>query len=370
MRAIGIILAGGPNDRLGLLAQKRAPSAMPIGGCYRAIDFSLSNMSNSGISKVAVITQYNSRSLHDHLSSSKWWNLGRKQGGLFVFSPYLTSNNSYWFKGTADSIFQNMTYLMKSNEPYVVIAHGDGIYKMDFSEIIKQHINTGADITIGYKRINDTELQKYGILEVDGEGNIMEFEEKPIDPSSNTASMGIYVIQRTLLIKLLETISSEGRSDFVRDVIMRYRKKLKMMGYEYFGYWKAVNSIRNYFDTNMDFLDRNLQSLFTKEYPYINTKPKDEPPAKYNYSATAKNVIAGSGSIINGEVMDSVLFRRVFLSENSSVQNSIIMEGSYIGSNCTVKYAIIDKEVTISNNSEIIGTYDEPKLVTKGAVMY
>ena len=156
MRAVGIILAGGKNERLGSLTTLRASSAMPIGSSYRAIDFPLSNMSNSGISKVAVITQFNSRSLHDHLSSSKWWDLGRKHGGLFIFTPYLSTGDSGWFKGTADSIYQNLTFLQRSNEPYVVISSGEAIYKADYNEIIDYHIEKDADIDRKSTRLNSS----------------------------------------------------------------------------------------------------------------------------------------------------------------------------------------------------------------------
>ena len=236
MRAIGVILAGGNNDmRLGELTNTRATSALPVGSCYRAIDFSLSNMSNSGIGKVAVITQYNSRSLHDHLISSKWWNFGRKQGGLFVLAPFLTKDNNLWFRGTADSLYQNISFLKRSNEPYVVIASGDGIYKMDYKDAVNAHIESGADITVIYKKINDKDLTKFGILEMDEDGRIVEFEEKPFEPQTNCASLGIYIISRTLLIDILNEVIGDSRYDFVKDIIIRYRKRLKIYGYEFSG---------------------------------------------------------------------------------------------------------------------------------------
>ncbi len=369
MKAIGIILAGGNNDRLGELTSKRATSAMPVGSCYRSMDFSLSNMSNSGIGKVAVITQYNSRSLHDHLSSSKWWDLGRKQGGLFVFSPYLSSENSFWFRGTADSIYQNISFLMKSNEPYVIIASGDGVYKMDYNDILSYHIKKQADITVMYKDMGDQDVTSYGVIEMDEENRVNEFEEKPIETTSSIVSTGIYCISRTLLIKLLETISAEGRYDFVKDIIIRYRKKLKIYGYEFSGYWKAINSIRAYVDINMDFLKNDVRTLFTNQYPFIETKPKDEPPAKYNIGADVKNCLIGSGSILNGHARDSVLFRKVFTGDNSSITDSIVMEGSYIGNNCVVRHAVIDKEVVLSDGKELIGTYEQPIIISKGTVI-
>jgi len=370
MRAVGIILAGGNVDRLGPLTSLRATSAMPVGGCYRAIDFPLSNMSNSGINKVAVITQYNSRSLHDHLSSAKWWDLGRKHGGLFIFTPYLSSDNSYWFRGTADSIYQNMTFLRRSNEPYVIITSGHSIYKMDYNTVIDHHIKTGADITVVSRdMVEDEDLKSYGIMSVDDERRIMDFEEKPLDPQYNTISLGIYVMSRSLLIKLVETVVPEGRYDFVRDILQRYRKKLKLYAYNYNGYWKSVNSIQSYYDLNMDFLKKEVRDILTNSEPYIETKPKDEPPVKFNAGSAFKNSLVGNGSILNGVVEHSVLFRKVYTGENSVILNSLVMEGCFIGNNCRVENAILDKEVILSDGKHIIGERFNPMIIKKSEVL-
>ena len=371
MRAVGIILAGGNSSgRLDQLTVSRAASAMPVGGCYRVIDFPLSNMANSGVMKVAVITQYNSRSLHDHLSSSKWWDLGRKQGGLFIFTPFLTTDNSFWFRGTADSIFQNISFLRRSNEPYVIITSGDSVYKIDYNEVIEDHIKTKADITIVSREMPGQDVRQYGVMEVDSSNRVVEFEEKPLEPGSQTISLGIYVISRITLIKLLETVVvQEGRFDLVRDIITRYRKKLYISSYNFSGYWKALNSIQSYYELNMDFLQREVRDMFTKNQPYIATKPKDEPPAKYNHGAAVKNSLVGSGSILNGAVENSILFRRVYTGEYSSVKNSIIMESSFIGNGCVVENAILDKEVILSDGKRITGEAGEPVIIAKNTVM-
>lgn len=371
MKGIGIILAGdGNNRRLGKLTETRATSAMPVGSCYRCIDFSLSNMANSGIGKVAVITQYNSRSLHDHLSSSKWWDLGRKQGGLFIFSPYLSDDNSYWYRGTADSIFQNITYLKRSNEPFVVITNGNSIHKMDYNEVIEFHVEKEADITIAYSRVRDEDdIRQYGVMEFDETGRVIEFEEKPLEPQSNYVSLGVYVIARTLLIKLLESINAEGRYELAQDVFMRYRKRLRIFGYHHNSYWRTINSIRTYYDSNIDFLQKNIRDLFSREYPFTETKPKDEPPAKYNIGANVVDSLAGSGSILNGSVQRSILFRKIYTGEESLIKNSIVMDGCYIGNHCLVENAILDKEVVLSDGKQIIGQGDEPIIITKRTVL-
>ncbi|MCL2352124.1 MAG: glucose-1-phosphate adenylyltransferase subunit GlgD [Firmicutes bacterium] len=370
MRAVGIILAGGRSERLGALTDQRAVSAMPVGSCYRSLDFSLSNMTNSGINKVAVMTQYNSRSLHDHLSSSKWWGFGRKQGGLFIFSPYRTISSDSWFKGTADSIYQNLTYLKRSNEPYVVITSGNDVFKMDFNDILNYHEQKDADVTVAYKQAADNEDPRlYGVLEFDEFERITDFEEKPLEPQSDLISLGIYVIGRTLLIKLLEATQAEDRYDFVRDILIRYRKKLRIFGYRFSGYWKTLNSVKAYYDCNMDFLKKDVRSLFTQEFPYIETKPKDEPPAKYNARAEVRDSLMGSGSIINGYVRHSVIFRKVYTGENTDIQDSIVMEGSYIGNSCIVRNAILDKEVVLSDGKRLVGDPGNPVIVSKGSVV-
>jgi glucose-1-phosphate adenylyltransferase len=370
MRAIGIIMAGGNSERLKGLCTLRAISAMPVASSFRAIDFSLSNMSNSNIKKVAVITQYNSRSLHDHLSSAKWWDLGRKQGGLFIFSPFLSNDNSFWFRGTADSIYQNINFLKRSNEPYVIIASGDAIYKMDFHDVLNAHIEKGADITIVCKDLagSDKDIRDFGVLELDNDGKLLHFEEKPVEPKSTIASLGIYVIKRSLLIKLLEDAIPNGRYDLVKDIIIRHRMELDVYGYQYDGYWTTLNSVNAYMQANMDFLKPELRAMLTTQ-PYIDTKPKDEPPAKYNASAEVKDALVASGCIIDGSINHSILFRKVFVGSDSVVDNSIVMEASYIGKGCTIKNAIIDKEVVISDGKSVIGEPDNPIVIPKGEIV-
>ena len=370
MNAVGIILAGGKNERLGVLTKNRATSAMPVGSCYRAIDFPLSNMTNSGIGKVAVMTQYNSRSLHDHLSSSKWWDLGRKQGGLFVLSPFLTSHNAMNFKGTADSIFQNLSFLRRSKEKYVVISSGDIVYKMDYNDMLSFHRKQGADITIAYRKVPYGEnISQYGVIELDPEGRLIDMEEKPLDPSSDLASIGVYIIDRELLISLVDDLGNEGRYDLVRDLFSRYRKRLKIYGYPFDGFWRNIGSIHAYYNCNMEFLRKNVRDTFILNAPYIHTKPKDEPPAKFNSGANIVNCLIGSGAIMDGSAHSSIIFRNVRIGEHSSIASSIIMEGSVVERNCVVEYAIVDKDVLITEGSEVKGTPENPMVIAKGTVV-
>ena len=369
MKAIGIILAGGNNDgRLGALTDHRAAAALPVGSSYRAIDFTLSNMSNSGIGKVAVLTQYNARSLRDHLTSSKWWDFGRKQGGLFVFTPFTSKDGSEWFRGTADSIYQNITYLKRSNEKYVVITSGDSIYKMDYREILKYHEAKGADVTVVYQSMPGKDLTKFGVLEVDADGRLVNLEEKPEQPKSDKASLGIYVISRELLIEKLEAMIPEGKYNLVKDIIIGMKDELKIYGYAYDGYWSSVGAgIAEYFATNMDFLNKDIRDTFTKKYPYIDTKPKDEPPAKFNAGASVTDAIVGSGTIFEGKVEHAVVFRKVRVEAGAVVRNSILMEGCVIGKNAVVENAILDKEVVVSEGQVVKGaSSEEPVILKKG----
>ena len=352
MRAIGIILAGGNNHRMRELSEKRAIGAMPIAGSYRSIDFVLSNMSNSKIQKVAVFTQYNARSLNDHLSSSKWWDFGRKQGGLFVFTPAMTSENNSWYKGTADAIYQNLSFLKNSHEPYVVIASGDCIYKMDFDKVLEYHIRKKADVTVVCKDMPEGSLlERYGTIKMNEDFRIEEFEEKPIVAKSNTISCGIYIIRRRLLIEMIERCAKEDRYDFVRDVLIRYKELKRIYGYKITDYWKNIANTEDYFEANMDFLNKDIREYFFKTYPDIYSKVEDLPPAKYNIGSNVKNSLISSGCIVNGEVENSILFKKSFIGNNCVIKNSIILNDVYIGDNTHIENCIVESRATIKANS-------------------
>ena len=237
MRAIGIVLAGGNSKRMRELSNKRAIAAMPIAGSFRSVDFALSNMSNSHIQSVAVLTQYNSRSLNEHLSSSKWWDFGRKQGGMYVFTPTITAEHSDWYRGTADALYQNLDFLKRSHELYVVIASGDGIYKLDYNKVLEYHIAKKAYITVVCKELGpDEDATRFGTIRMNESCRIEEFEEKPMVAHSQTVSTGIYVIRRRQLIDLIEHCAEEERHDFVNDVLIRYKNLKKIYGYKISSY--------------------------------------------------------------------------------------------------------------------------------------
>ena len=365
MKAVGIILAGGNNSRMQELSNKRAIAAMPIGGSYRSIDFALSNMSNSHVQTVAVLTQYSARSLNEHLSSSKWWDFGRKQGGLYVFNPTVTVDNSWWYRGTADAMYQNISFLKKRHEPYVIISSGDCVYKLDFNKVLEFHIEKKADITVVCKDMRaDVDVSRFGVVRMGEDGRLTEFEEKPIMAQSNTISTGIYIIRRRQLIEILENAAEEGRYDFVNDVLVRYKNIKKIYGYKINSYWSNIADVDAYFSTNMDFLRPDVRSFFFKEEPTICSKVEDFPPAKYNPGADVNNSLISSGCIINGKVKNSILFGQVFIGKNCEIINSIILDDVYIGDNTRVENCIVDSNTTLNPNTYYCGK-DEIKVVSE-----
>ena len=339
MRAVGLILAGGNSRKMQELTAKRAVAAMPVAGSYRAIDFALSNMSNSHIQKVAVLTQFNARSLNEHLNSSKWWDFGRKQGGLYVFSPTITADNGYWYRGTADAIYQNLDF-----------------YKMDYNKVLEYHIDKKADITVVCKDLAPGEdATRFGTVHMNENFRIEEFEEKPMVANSHTISTGIYIIRRRLLIDLIEHCAEEDRYDFVTDILIRYKNLKKIYGYKIENYWSNISTVEDYYRTNMDFLKPETRNYFFKEYPEVFSRVSDLPPAKYNPGAVVKNCLVGSGSIINGNVENSVLFKRTFVGNNCVIKNSIILNDVYLGDNTYIENCIVESRGTIRANTRHVG---------------
>lgn len=349
-------MAGGNNNRMGGLSRKRAIPAMPIGGSFRCIDFALSNMSNSHVQTVAVLTQYNARSLNEHLSSSKWWDFGRKQGGMYLFTPTMTAENSDWFRGTADAMCQNIDFLKKRHEPYVIISSGDCVYKMDYNDLLDFHIAKKADITIACKDMPaDADVSRFGVIRMNEDSRITEFEEKPLVAQSNTISAGVYVIRRRQLIEILEKTAEENRFDFVTDVLIRYRNIKKICGYKLKSYWSNIASVDDYYRTNMDFLKLDLRDHFFRQEPKIYSRVDDLPPAKYNAGSKVSGSLVSSGCIINSQVENSVLFKKVFVGKNCVIKNSIILNDVYIGDNTHVENCIVESHGTLKANTYYSG---------------
>lgn len=349
MKAVGIILAGGGSARLAALSRKRAVAAMPLAGTYRSIDFSLSNMSNSGVATVAVLTQYSSRSLNFHLSSSKWWDFGRKQGGLFLLNPTITPDSENWYRGTADALIQNLEFIKERHEPYVIIASGDGVYKLDYNRVLEQHVASGAEVTVVCKALDRVPEERFGILTLNEEGRITGWEEKKPGAKAGPriVNCGIYVVRRRHLIQLLEEAAREERFDLVKDVLIRHLEDRRIMAYQLESYWTNIASVESYFACNKDLLDPALRDFFFVEHPVIHTKVDDNPPAKFNGSAKVSRSLVAGGSIINGTVTDSILFKKVYVGDRSTVTGCILMDDVYIGDNVTLENCIVESRTRI-----------------------
>lgn len=366
MKAIGIILAGGNNKRMKELSYNRAIAAMPMVGMYRSIDFALSNMSNSHIQKVAVLTQYNTVSLNEHLNSSKWWDFGRKQGGLYIFTPTITAENSNWYRGTSDALYQNLNFLKRSHEPYVIIASGDGIYKLDYNKALEYHIQKRADITIVCKQFGEGDaVSRFGQVVTDADGRVTQFEEKPVMEISKNISCGIYIIRRRLLIELIERAAEEDRYDFVKDVLVRYKDIKRIFAYQMDGYWSNISSVEAYYKTNMDFLKKDVRDYFFKQGDSVFTKIDDLPPAKYNPGGNVHNSLVASGSIINGVVENSIVFKKAYVGNNCVIRNSIILNDVYIGDNAVIENCIVESRGTIAANATYKGEPDNIRIVVE-----
>lgn len=368
MRILGLILAGGQSEALGSLVAKRASAALPVFGKYRAIDFTLSNMVNAGIKKVGVLTQYNPRSLMDHLGSGKEWDLDRKNGGLFLLQPYVSQEGYYWYKGTADAIFQNMTLLRRGEEDYVLIGSGDHIYKIDFSRVFEFHLSNDADITLLVKEFDDTyNLSQYGIVELSG-NRITSIEEKPQKPKTNIGFLGIYFINKYLLMELLYNYVTKGETDLL-NIVMSQLNRLKVCGYLFDGYWRNVKKgIAEYFRINMDGLKKEVREELFYKHGKIYTKLKDLPPPKIGSTAIVRNSIVSDGCIVNGSVENSILFRGVYVKAGAIIENSVVMQDTVIEEGAIVKNAVLDKEVLIRQEAKLIGR-DSIAVLEKRAVL-
>ena len=367
---MGLILSGWKKPALKDLSYKRSVSAIPFGGKYRAIDFILSNMVNSGIKNVGVLTQYSSRSLMDHLGSGKEWDLDRRYDGLFIFPPTVSDEESGWYKGSADAMYHNLSFLKRSNEEYVVIAQGNGIFKMQMGDMLQYHIDKNADITLAYRRMYDytaEELSGLGIIRIDEDSRITDLQEKPLNPQSDLASIGVYMLRRTLLISLIEECIAHGNYDFVKDIMIRKLDRLNIYGYEFRGYWRSISSVRNYYRCSMEVLDPEIREELFIRNGKIYTKVKDEAPAKYNEEAEVTNSIVADGCFIEGTVENSVLFRGVTVAKGAVVRNSIIMQGSVIEPDAVVEYAILDKNVVLTRGKYLKGDADYPVVVSKNS---
>ena len=371
---IAMLLAGGQGSRLGVLTSKMAKPAVAFGGKYRIIDFPLSNCINSGIDTVGVLTQYQPLRLNTHIGIGIPWDLDRNVGGVTVLPPYEKSTNSEWYTGTANAIYQNLEYMEQYNPDYVLILSGDHIYKMDYKIMLDYHKANNADITIAAMPVPIEEAKRFGIVVTDDDNRITEFEEKPENPKSNLASMGIYIFSWKVLKNALIALKDQNECDFGKHVIPYcFENNKRLFAYEYNGYWKDVGTLNSYWEANMELIDIipifNLYEEFWKIY----TRTDAIPPQYISSDAFIEKSIIGDGSEIYGKVYNSVIGSGVVIEEGAVVRDSIIMQDTVIGKNTSVEKAIIAEEVVIGDNVEIgVGEEAEnvlkPKIYNSGLV--
>ena len=351
---IAMLLAGGQGSRLGVLTADVAKPAVAFGGKYRIIDFPLSNCINSGIDTVGVLTQYQPLVLNSHIGIGIPWDLDRTNGGVTVLPPYERSDNSEWYSGTANAIYQNLRYMESYNPEYVLILSGDHIYKMDYEAMLDFHKQNNADVTIAAFPVPMEEASRFGVVVTDENKQITEFEEKPEHPKSNLASMGIYIFSWPVLREALVTLKDQSNCDFGKHIIPYcHEKGQRIFAYEFNGYWKDVGTLGSYWEANMELIDLIPEFNLYEEFWKIYTNQPTIEPQFIGPTANISKAIIGAGDRIRGEVTGSVLGSKVIVGEGSVVRDSIIMAGTEIGENCVIEKAIIAENVKIGEGVKI-----------------
>ncbi len=353
------MLAGGASERLSILAAERAKPAVPFGGKYRIVDFTLSNCANSGIFNVAVLTQFNPRSLAQHIGVGRPWDMDRAQGGIVMLQPFLSRTGRNWYKGTADAVYQNMYYIVDQRVDEVLILSADHVYSMRYDQMLSSHRNRHADVTVGLYEVPQEETQRFGIITLDHNDRIVNFEEKPKAAKSRTASMGIYIFNKNVIIETLEEMARRDEGyDFGRDVLPDIIGKYQVYGYRFRGYWRDVGTVDAYWQANMDLIiDLPELNLYNPEND-VRTVFQGLPPVKLGPQAQVNRALACNGAIINGTVINSIISPRVFIEEDAVVRNSIIFEDTTIGRGSVIDKCIIDKQVWISRSC-LVGSGDD-----------
>lgn len=365
-KMIAMILAGGQGTRLGVLTKQTAKPAVPFGGKYRIIDFALSNCTNSGVKTVGVVTQYQPLELNEHIANGAAWGLNGGHGGVTILQPYASSDGEKWFKGTANAIYQNIAYIDSVDPEYVLILSGDHIYKMDYAEMLDYHIKNQASLTVGVIPVPIKEASRFGIMNTDHAGRIIEFEEKPEVPQSNLASMGIYIFNWSTLRRYLVDDQAKEREmeDFGKHVIPSYLENGEnCFAYSFNGYWKDVGTIESLWQANMEFLSQDHPLNMSEQTWRIYTNNPITPPQYITKDATIKDSLVVDGCYVAGDVQQSILSLDVKVGKGSKITDSLIMSNVVIGENCTISCAIIGEHAVIADGASIIGTPDEIAVV-------
>ena len=364
---IAMLLAGGQGSRRGVLTAKVAKPAVAFGGKYKIIDFPLSNCINSGVDTVGVLTQYQPLRLNDHIGIGMPWDLDRNIGGVTVLPPYEKSENTEWYTGTANAIFQNMNYMETYNPDYVLILSGDHIYKMDYEVMLDYHKANNADVTIAAMPVPIEEASRFGVVVTDENHKITEFQEKPEHPKSNLASMGIYIFSWPVLRDALIKLKDQPNCDFGMHVIPYVHENGKrIFAYEYTGYWKDVGTLKSYWQANMELIDIVPEFNLYEEFWKIYTKSEALPPQYVSADSKIERSIICNGCEVRGNVHNSVISANVDIAEDAEVHDSIIMQGCKIGKGTKIYNAIVAENTIIGDNCSIgVGEYADSKLSQK-----
>ena len=363
-----MILAGGQGSRLGALTKRVAKPAVPFGGKYRIIDFPLSNCVNSGIERVGVLTQYRPLELNQYLGSGSAWDLDKRDGGLFVLPPYAREKGADWYRGTADAIYQNLNFIDMSDPDCVLILSGDHIYTMDYAWMLEQHKKTKAEATIGVFEVPWDEAPRFGIMNTDETGRIIEFEEKPAKPKSNLASMGIYIFSRDYLEKYLtaDAKSETSSHDFGKDIIPKMLTDGgRLYSYAFNGYWKDVGTIESLWQANMDLLQDEPPFELSGKWRIYSFNPS-MPPQFVGKEARIVRSMISEGSMILGTVENSVIFPGVHVAKGAVVRNSVLLPSARVGADAVVDYAILAQNVTVDAGAQVVGEQSQIAVIPEG----
>lgn len=355
-KCVAMLLAGGQGSRLYALTQKVAKPAIPYGGKNRFIDFPLSNCINSGIDTVGVLTQYQPMVLNEYIGNGQPWDLDKMHGGVHVLPPYQTAAGASWYEGTANAIYQNMAFIERYDPEYVIVLGGDHIYKMDYSKMLDYHIANNADSTIAVIDVPRSEASRFGIMTCDEEGRIVDFTEKPKEPKSTLASMGIYVFSWEKLRKYLieNENANTGSKDFGKDIIpAMLANDERLFAYEFEGYWKDVGTLDSLWEANMDLLSPSVPlNLYDPNWK-VYSRHNNIPPQYIGKNAHVENSMITEGSVVDGTVDFSIISSGVTIEEGASVKYSIVMPGTIIKKNAVVEYAIIGENCVVESDAMI-----------------
>ena len=353
---VAMLLAGGQGSRLGVLTQNIAKPAVPYGGKYRIIDFPLSNCINSGITTVGVLTQYQPLELNDYIGSGKPWDLDRSDGGVHVLPPYQQSGSADWYKGTANAIYQNIRFIDRYDPEYVLVLSGDHIYKMDYADMLKHHKENEAACTIAVLEVPYEEASRFGIMNANPDGTIYEFEEKPANPKSNLASMGIYIFDWKKMRHYLtaDEQNPDSSNDFGKDVIpLMLGNNEKMIVYRFNDYWKDVGTIDSLWEANLDLLSPKVNIDLSDKKWRIYSRTAPTPPQYISDAAKVQNSLITDGCEVEGNVEFSILFENCVVEEGAEILDSLVMPGAVVKKGANVRYAIIGENAVIGEGAQI-----------------